>query len=132
MSLLQIDVEGIDADGNVATATIEVEVIDPGAPVAAGAGSVSVVPRPVQTSATMNPGIVETTSELPVARHPNLAAGGETQALAFKFGDKPVTIPGLGNGVQSGHIGAQPTAPAPKVTQAVRSMTMLRNTGGYR
>jgi hypothetical protein len=138
VSVLQIDIQGTDADGNIATSTIEVEVVDPApaapaAPAAPGGGT-SVVPPAFQTGATMAPGTVTSAEPAsPEAHHgvPGHAAG-ETSAMHRQFGDKPVTISGFTNGVQAGHQGAQPAAPAPKVSQVVRSKVLWKNTGGFR
>jgi hypothetical protein len=149
VTLLQIDVQGTDADGNTATGTVEVEVADPATPAAP-----PVTPAPVTGAATFPAGAMEESElaaaeapepaaspqpvetpeggAMPIARPADLAPGGEEGAAARLYGDKPVQITGLTNSQPTGHIGAQPAAPAPKVTQAVRSMTLLRNTGGYR
>lgn len=90
MTLLQIDVQATDAEGNIATDTVEVEV-NP-----APAGDVSITPPVVEAAAAMH---------------------------------------GAGAIVVTADTG-QPAAPAdpapPQVSQAERSQTLFRSTGGFR
>ena len=129
MTILQIDVQGTDADGNTATGTIEVEVNEPPA---VSPGDAVVTPPTVQASAsiggvTLRPAGAD---EIAAAGH---ATPEHRASEAPRFGEKqPSPITGLTNGVLNNHQGATVKQPAPKVTQAVRSMTLLQCTGGYR
>jgi hypothetical protein len=128
VSILQIDVQGVDADGNTAIATVEVDVTEPPA---TGTGDVMITPPPVKTAISMEAaGSAHVTAE---AAPPDRVDGGAKMAEARLLGEQqPKQIPGLGNGVLNNHQGATVVTPAPKVTQAVRSVTLFRNTGGFR
>jgi hypothetical protein len=125
MPLLQIDVQGTDAEGNVAISTVEVDVTQPPAP----AADAVITPGTVQAAATMHgAGAARVTAETSRPLRPG-EARAQAQAGEPRFGDKPVTVPGLGNESLGGR---RDQDPAPRVTQAVRSTTLFRNTGGFR
>jgi hypothetical protein len=142
MTILQIDVTGTDADGNVATATVEVEV---GAPLVPGSPSPPVA-APASPASPAPPGLPG--GQTGQAPHPRgegaaRASSGEegmpaearaeaAEPEARVMAAQQVQIPGLGNA--TGHKTTDLTnAPRPPVvTQAVRSTTLFRSTGGFR
>lgn len=141
--LLQIDITGRDATGGTAAATIEVEVADPGAApsksqIMAEAGWMSVPPGATAAHAAATfPGPDVQADAGPAAPPPS---GGEAHAGPRMMAAGPeaphvvqameTPIPGLTN--STGHKGATSDFVPPKVTQAQRSMTLGRFTGGYR
>lgn len=141
--LLQIDVTGTDATGGVVSATIEVEVADrPAAEVipqsaAVRAGWMSVPPGATAAASFPAPDIQARADPPPAAPAGHLAsrlmaAGPQAPAPAQEVQVQAMEaqIPGLGN--STGHKGAVSDFVPPKVTQAQRSMTLGRFTGGYR
>jgi hypothetical protein len=135
MTLLQIDITGVDADGNTAIATVEVPVADapavsadviPPTHVPAPAPPQPVVPTPPPAGAAV--------PASPEGTEPGTAGAQDQRGMAMEgempvLADQPVQIAGLGNatGHQAGTV-AKPVV----VTQAVRSTTLFKNTGGFR
>ncbi|SRR6266568_5731001 len=121
MPLLQIEIQATDTAGNIASGMVEVPVN----PAPAAAPADAVVTPPVMTTAVdMH---ADAAAHMTAEAAP--AAGVRAQApQAPRMMEK--TIPGFVN--ESGHGSAIPRFIPPVATQAVRSTTLFKNTGGYR